>query len=268
MMSADDTNLPVYCDRNVVRFYARASQLQPAERTILESLEGRLPGMRMLDLGVGGGRTTVHFAARVARYVALDYSPGMIAAARERFSSGAHEFILGDARELPFEDATFDFVLFSHNGIDYVEHDDRLRILQEVRRVVRDEGTFVFSTHNLDREDLDLFPRSKRNPIAKALRSFRRARLLANNPLHQEMCTEPHAMINDGAFDFRCTTYHIRLGAQLEQLRAAGFEAIRVYAATTGRELPSSDDVPPTDPWLYFAAQAASTRFRPRSLAR
>jgi ubiquinone/menaquinone biosynthesis C-methylase UbiE len=41
--------------------------------------------MKMLDIGVGRGRTTMHFAQAAEEYWAIDYSEEMIAACRERF---------------------------------------------------------------------------------------------------------------------------------------------------------------------------------------
>ncbi|WP_394836609.1 class I SAM-dependent methyltransferase [Pendulispora rubella] len=139
---------------------ARVSALRPAEKTILERLDVELPSMTMLDLAVGGGRTTEHFAPRVKRYIALDDSPATLRAWSKRFSGAPYEFLLGDARTLPFNDHTFDFVLFAHNGIDYVDRDGRLRALREVRRVARAGGTFVFSTHDLERCAPVLAPRA------------------------------------------------------------------------------------------------------------
>jgi len=55
--------------RRLLLFYARYSNLQPPEETILHLMLPSLPTARMLDLGVGGGRTTVHFANRVREYV-------------------------------------------------------------------------------------------------------------------------------------------------------------------------------------------------------
>ena len=77
-----DTNQQTYTDRSIVRYYARLTALQPAERTILTLLQKRLSKMKMLDLGVGAGRTTNYFAPLVAEYIGVDYSAEMIAACR------------------------------------------------------------------------------------------------------------------------------------------------------------------------------------------
>lgn len=42
--------------------YAASTELQPPEKAILDRLRDQLRQMKMLDIGVGGGRTTMHFA--------------------------------------------------------------------------------------------------------------------------------------------------------------------------------------------------------------
>jgi len=60
-------------------------------------------------------------------------------------------FFVCDARDLGmFKDNSFDFILFSFNGIDYVSHRDRKQIYKEVLRVTKSGGHFCFSSHNLN----------------------------------------------------------------------------------------------------------------------
>lgn len=50
-----------------------------------------------------------------------------------------------DARDLStFSDQSFDLVWFSFNGIDYVNHIDRLTILQEIYRVTKPGAILYF----------------------------------------------------------------------------------------------------------------------------
>jgi ubiquinone/menaquinone biosynthesis C-methylase UbiE len=91
--------------RDIVDEYARASELQLPEKALLEFLKDRLPQMRMLDLGVGGRCTTLHFALRVREYVGLDYSAEMIGACQKRFSvndanATPLSFVIGNARAM------------------------------------------------------------------------------------------------------------------------------------------------------------------------
>ena len=57
---------------------------------------------------------------------------------------------LGDAADLGgFGDGTFDVVVFSYNGIDYLHPvEKRVRCLSEVARVLGRDGVLLLSTHN------------------------------------------------------------------------------------------------------------------------
>ena len=112
---------------NIVRGYTAMDRLQKPEQTILSLLRERLGYMKMLDIGVGGGRTTVHFAPLVRQYVGVDYAANMVKACEERFSDREDHISFGeaDARYMnQFPAGSFDFVLFSYNGIDNISHDD------------------------------------------------------------------------------------------------------------------------------------------------
>ncbi|MFN8016940.1 MAG: class I SAM-dependent methyltransferase, partial [Acidimicrobiales bacterium] len=108
----------------------------------------RVPeGARILDLGVGTGRTTPWLAERGSSYLAIDYAPAMVEAA-QRLHPG-RDIRVGDAADLSFvEDGSVDVVVFSYNGIDYLDDEARHRALDEVVRVLVPGGTYVFSTHN------------------------------------------------------------------------------------------------------------------------
>ena len=213
---------------DIVDEYARAADLQPPERAVLELLSDRLPDMRMLDLGVGGGRTTLHFAGRVKQYVGMDYSEEMIAACRRRFAIFEAKpvcFIVGDARAMDqFPAGSFDFILFSFNGIDYVSARDRMAIFREIRRVGKKSGVFFFSTHNL-----------------QALHTF-----------GDKFKLRASAIINDGVHGGRLRTYYIRPAAQVTELQHYFWDVV-VYSLNTGAPLPytaSLDDL--AAPWLYY----------------
>lgn len=88
---------------------------------MLNELRTKLPEMRMLDIGVGAGRTTHHFAPLTKEYIGVDYSKNMIKARRRKFRNYPKKltFKVADARDLKlFGDKYFDFALFSFNGID------------------------------------------------------------------------------------------------------------------------------------------------------
>jgi ubiquinone/menaquinone biosynthesis C-methylase UbiE len=139
-------NLQIYRAPEVASHYAALNYLTPCEQFLFRTYVK--PGMAVLDLGVGGGRTTPYLSRVASRYVGVDYSEAMIRACRTKFPH--LDFVLADASDLSrFKDASFDAIVFSFNGLDYVvPKEKRLQCLRECRRVLRDEGVLLFSSHN------------------------------------------------------------------------------------------------------------------------
>lgn len=236
-------NRSTYESPHAVREYERLSELQPPEQTILDLVAPSLGRARMLDLGVGGGRTTVHFAPRTAGYVGADYSVGMAAASHARFAEQRYRFSVADARALPFPDHAFDFVLFSFNGIDYVSHDDRQSVLAEVHRVLDAGGCFAFSTHNIDNAP-SLLSWMPRVGVRTTLRQWK---LRSMNPPLREITSRDWIVLQDGALQGGLQTYYVRKDEQLRQLEKAGFRNTRVFQLDGAAAREGA-----TDPWLYY----------------
>jgi SAM-dependent methyltransferase len=254
-------NREVYRRAAVVEEYERAEGLQPPEWAALRRAADEVRGGAVLDLGVGGGRTTPYLTLLAGTYVAVDWSLSMVEACRRKHPG--LDVRRGDARALAgLDDKTFDLVVFSFNGIDYVGHEDRLRILAEVRRVLRPRGLFWFSTHNLDSPDARrgyslpwLTP--SLNPVKLAvhlgrfglaavrrLRNYRRNRGLT-------VRTEEYALLCDGAHDHALMTYYVDQPAQEAQLARAGFTLEAVFDIN-GKEAPSRS----RSPWLTYLARS------------
>jgi SAM-dependent methyltransferase len=143
MGDGGDRNLEIYSAPEIVRVYAARAGLHPAE----ELAFGRYaaPASAILDIGVGGGRTTPYLAARASSYVGIDYSSGMVEACRERFPGLS--FLCETACDLGrFPDGSFDLAVFSFNGLANIPSDrERRRALGEISRVLKRGGRFVFS---------------------------------------------------------------------------------------------------------------------------
>jgi ubiquinone/menaquinone biosynthesis C-methylase UbiE len=139
-------NLQTYRVPEVASHYAALNYLTPCEQLLFRNYIQ--PGMDVLDLGVGGGRTTAYLSRIASRYVGVDYSEAMVRACRRKFPN--LDFMLADASDLSaFADASFDAIVFSFNGLDCVVPDEkRLRCLHECWRVLRPTGVLVFSSHN------------------------------------------------------------------------------------------------------------------------
>lgn len=141
-----DDNRKVYENIDIVEHYIHASGLQPAEKYIFEKYIK--PDIAILDLGCGGGRTTPFLMAENRRYVGVDYSTAMILACQKKFPN--LPFYAQDACDLSFfRSGTFDSIVFSFNGIDYLFPDSRRRkCLREINRLLLTNGLFIFSVHN------------------------------------------------------------------------------------------------------------------------
>lgn len=271
---------------DVVAEYESFDFLLQPEETILADLRANLADARMLDVGCGAGRTTLHFASLVREYVGIDSSATMVEACRRRFvdSFGTTvSFLTADVRDLDgLASESFDFVLFSFNGLDIVgDHDERLRALREIRRVSRPGATFCFSSHNLSFAQAGFSVRSGlRDAFALARRKpslLRRPRTLATvvtRPLKwRALNTSPRALARLGhsviveerpryefSKDFyaapneliRIRKYYVRPQAQIDQLAQLGFHESRVFAPDGYEVTESVAAGLPGSWWLYY----------------
>jgi SAM-dependent methyltransferase len=162
----------------VLQWYANVEGWQhPGEEVALGMVAPLVRSKRVLDLGVGGGRTVGLLALLTDDYVGVDNSPGMVAVCRARYPD--KDFRVADARDLSaFGDASFEFVFFSYNGIDSVDDQDRKRIYKEIHRVLTRDGVFVFSTLNRDGRSYAESPFQLHRPGRPFDRSLRAAALL------------------------------------------------------------------------------------------
>lgn len=149
-------NLETYSAPEVVAHFAQLSYLTACERLLFDTYLRR--GSDILDLGVGGGRTTPYLSKIAGRYVGVDYSEEMIRICREKFKAVDLQFEVADAADLScFADESFDSIVFSFNGLDYLAPDEkREQCLRECYRLLRHGGVLIFSSHNPRSLFLDL----------------------------------------------------------------------------------------------------------------
>ena len=139
-------SLAAYRDRKVVEHYDRDCKLQDAEGRLFEQY--LRDGMRVLDLGVGAGRTTPFLSPRASSYVGVDFSEEMIKRCKAKYP--ALDFRVGDASRLSeFASGSADLIVFSFNGLGTLVTDEqRQACLSECARILSPDGTFIFSLHN------------------------------------------------------------------------------------------------------------------------
>jgi len=131
-----------------------------------------------------------------------------------------------------FADGSFDFILFSFNGIDYVGHEDRLKALREIKRVASKDAYLCLSTHNLNSVDG-----------------------LATIDEHaaKELKQKKHVIIDDGALQSRLLTYYIKPTKQIKQLTKLGCKNIRIFSLADGSEIADRNSLDSLgDNWLYY----------------
>ena len=101
---------------------------------------------RILDAGCGAGQLTRHLARYAdpdASITACDFSVEMLLRARQRLQSSSIQFVLGDLKQLPFADASFDCITCGYA----IEHlSDARSGLAELARVLRVGGRLLLRT--------------------------------------------------------------------------------------------------------------------------
>jgi SAM-dependent methyltransferase len=243
--------------------------LERGEATALGLARTTVHGGAVLDLGVGTGRTVPLLEWLTDDYVALDYLPSMVEAARARFPGRRIE--VGDARDLTrFPDARFELVSFSFNGIDAVDHHDRGRVLDEVRRVLRPGGSFVFSTLLLEGPAYRMRP--WRLDVGRPHQAWGGA-LDAAKQLATLPVTTAHwarlrgsTVLGDGwaiaplcAHRYRVLAHYTSLARELAELEAHGFApSPRVLSCVDGRDCgPGDPHLRDTD-YVHVVARTAA----------
>lgn len=148
MFAADhaDKIKQYYTRPEIAAEYGRAQYITPCERLLFDAYIR--PGMAILDMGVGGGRTSEFLARNASRYVGLDYAPEMIEICKKKYPQW--EYFVSSATDLSlFQCGSFDAAVMSYNMLDDVIPDDnRWQCLKECNRVLRDRGLLIFSSHN------------------------------------------------------------------------------------------------------------------------
>ena len=242
-----------------VKEYARRTFLCPPEQRIIEKFSELWREWALLDIGVGGGRTTRHFAPLVRRYVGLDYIPEMVDTCQRNFLRGYEncEFRVGDVRMLNgIDDEEFNFLLFSYNGLGEVPSIDQEVALREMRRVIKKGGFLFFSQMNLLWvPDLFRFKFAKRPD--RCMRQIRNTlRLRKHNPDWRKMSAEKQAILFDYAYDLTQPRLFIEPRYQAEKLKLMGLSKIQIYLNSTGEPWDmQNNEAIRHEPYVYYLAQ-------------
>jgi ubiquinone/menaquinone biosynthesis C-methylase UbiE/catechol 2,3-dioxygenase-like lactoylglutathione lyase family enzyme len=128
---------------NAEAYVSSESHASGADLARLVELAAPQPDDRALDISTGGGHTALALAPTVARMIASDLTPRMLAVARAHLiSQGATnvDYVIADAERLPFLDESFDLVTVR---IAPHHYPDVAQAVREMARVLQPDGRLV-----------------------------------------------------------------------------------------------------------------------------
>jgi SAM-dependent methyltransferase len=132
--------------RFVYRNWQRVHGVRRLELAVLSRYLNLTGRQRVLDVGSGKGAFCGELARAGHSVVGVDPSTPAAAIAKTYVNPGG-DFVLGGGEALPFSDERFDRVI----SVCVLEHTkDDLRVLREVRRVLKPGGLFALTVDCLD----------------------------------------------------------------------------------------------------------------------
>ena len=171
------------------RFLRLLHNLVPARLSHFDEVIGTWHGTTVLDLGCGGGFMSEALAKRGATVIGIDPVAAAVEAARAHAADAglAIDYRIGGGEAIPLADRSVDCVVC----VDVLEHvADLDRVLDEIARVLKPGGLFLFDTINrtrlaalvivhLGESVLGLLPRGTHDPAKFIKPSELSAKLVA-----------------------------------------------------------------------------------------
>jgi SAM-dependent methyltransferase len=251
-----DKNAAAYNSKQIIDWYTKLHEIIPVEKKVFESYHTVMKQGNLLDIGIGGGRTTRYLLNKCKTYIGIDYSKRFINSVKLIFPES--DCFVMDARNLDeFESERFDFVNFSFNGMDYTDLEGRKKIFSEIARVLKPGGIFFFSTHNRKHSSFNVSPwRNKNNSFATNIKTFIKlipylSRKIKNKK--EELFTEDYALVNDSAHNYNLLTFYTNPDFLKTQLAVEDFRDILFYDKTGN--IVSAEEL---DDWIFVTAKKSS----------
>lgn len=122
-------------------------QMVPVKYNYFKDKIVNLKGLKILDVGCGGGLLSEEFARQGAMVTGIDISePALIIARKHALLNNLNiEYKIGSAEEIPVSNDKFDIVICA----DCLEHVNNLeKVISEISRVLNAGGIFCYDTIN------------------------------------------------------------------------------------------------------------------------
>jgi ubiquinone/menaquinone biosynthesis C-methylase UbiE len=212
------------------------------ERTRTEALgaaalAGVDQGAEILDCPTGFGRHALVLTEAGYRVTGLDRSETLLAEAERRRGDAAWpRLVLGDYRELPFANETFDAAFNLYSSLGYLERDEDVGVLRELHRVLRPGGSLILETAHRDALARFFRPRGRtwdRLPNDELFLDEYEIDWIAGT------ISTLHLVVTPGgeriARRFLLHVYSVKEWAEL--LREAGFREVQAYSGWEGEAM-------------------------------
>lgn len=150
-----------------------------AYRDIPKLIKKYVKGKKALDYGCGGGRSTRFLKKLGFEAVGVDVSKEMIQESQKRDNKGNYKKI--KSGELPFQENTFDLIFSSIVFLEISTKKEMIKILKEMRRVLKKDGTIIIITGTTEGYTDDWASFLCNFPENKNLKSGDKAKVIIRN---------------------------------------------------------------------------------------
>ena len=138
-----------YCD------YAWRKKREVVYQTLNMFLDRFKEKVRLLDVGCGDGTQTKKYYEIILKKGKVAFVVGIDINAHYLSHNGIIDFIVGDARYLPFKDESFDLIISTEVIEHFIEGE---LFLNECYRILKESGVLILTTPNRSR--ITALPRS------------------------------------------------------------------------------------------------------------
>lgn len=147
----------------ICRWVMNSPRLNALRADLLAPVEGDI-----LEIGFGTGLNPPHYPPCVRAMTTVDPNPGMTRLASGAIARSKIQVVhrRGQAERLPLKDHSFDFVVSTWTLCSV---SDPARVVQEIHRVLRPGGRFLFLEHGLSEDPRVATWQRRQNPLERIL---------------------------------------------------------------------------------------------------